>query len=81
MSNDEKQQVYAFSLAKAGHNFLISGQAGTEKTTLLVKLHDKLREIGKQVAVVCTTGIACASLPSRCDARTVHCWAGMDDGR
>ncbi|KAK3085746.1 hypothetical protein FSP39_008107 [Pinctada imbricata] len=81
MSNDEKQQVYAFNLATAGHNFLISGQAGTGKTTLLVKLHDKLREIGKQVAVVCTTGIACASLPSRCDARTVHCWAGMDDGR
>lgn len=40
-----------------GHNFMILGQAGTGKTTLLKKLQKLLLQAGKKVAMTASTGI------------------------
>ena len=61
-----------------GHNVIITGQAGTGKTCLIKKLYFQLKNSGKHVKVVATTGIASTLLP---DASTVHSFFGLSDGR
>ncbi len=56
-----------------GHNVLITGQAGTGKTTLLAALGDRLKGQGKAVAYTASSGIASRSL----NGETVHRWAGI----
>lgn len=63
--------------ARLGHNFMILGQAGTGKSTLLKRIKEELRGIGKNVVMTASTGIA-ASLIS---GRTLHSWAKLGDGR
>ena len=75
---DEDQKI-AFELAN-GHNLIISGQAGTGKSFLLKYIVKDQREKQKNVAIVCSTGIA-STLYEELGAKTLHKWAGIEDGR
>jgi len=57
-------------LAAEGHSIMLTGQAGTGKTTLL---QDFLDECGEDVAVTASTGIAALNL----GGMTMHRWSGM----
>lgn len=46
-------------LIVAGHNLLLSGQAGTGKSYVVNGLVQALRSCGKKVVVVCSSGISC----------------------
>ena len=78
-SNMTEEQISAFELAKNGHRLYIGGQAGTGKTFLITKIYEELVKCGKTVSITCSTGIACSALPTH--AKTIHSWAGIDDGR
>ncbi len=58
------------SLVSKGENILLTGQAGTGKTTLL---QDYLQDCGDDVAVTASTGIAALNV----GGSTVHRWSGM----
>ncbi|XP_071153426.1 uncharacterized protein [Mytilus edulis] len=75
---DEDQKI-AFELAN-GHNLIISGQAGTGKSFLLKYIVKDQREKQKNVAIVCSTGIA-STLYKELGAKTLHKWAGIENGR
>lgn len=80
MALNEKQ-LEAFALIKEGHNVLITGSAGTGKTHLLKEIISYCKTSGKTVHITCTTGIACTHFPPSFNARTIHSWAGIEDGR
>lgn len=74
-------QASAVDLALAGHNFVLTGQAGSGKSFTLQEIFLKLKGEGKNVALTCTTGIACANYPMTIGAKTLHHFAGLGDGR
>ncbi len=45
-------------LVEAGHNCVVTGQAGTGKSYFLRNTISKITSKGKRVAVLCPTGIA-----------------------
>jgi len=64
-----------------GHSVLITGQAGTGKTTLLKKIVsaikcNKTKKV--QIYLCAATGISTLQFSSR--AQTLHSWAGIKDG-
>lgn len=65
-------EARAIDLATEGHNILITGQAGTGKTTLLKKIYSALGH--KNVQMCAATGIATQQFKN---ATTVHSWCGM----
>ena len=65
------EQKQAVDAAVSGHNMLLCGQAGTGKSFTLKSIYRTLRNDGKRVALLCTTGMACLQF-SDCDAKTVH---------
>ncbi|VDI51475.1 ATP-dependent DNA helicase PIF1 [Mytilus galloprovincialis] len=75
---DEDQKI-TFELAN-GHNLIISGQAGTGKSFLIKYIVKDQREKQKNVAIVCSTGIA-STLYEELGAKTLHKWAGIEDRR
>jgi ATP-dependent DNA helicase PIF1 len=84
MSPLHEQQLAALDLVMAGHNVLILGTAGTGKSFLVREIVKQSQEKGIQVALTCTTGIACAvysNLSKTLRAQTIHQWSGIDDGR
>lgn len=76
-----EKQTHALAVAKAGHNFLLMGSAGTGKTCAVTEIYNELSKIGKKVQLTCSTGIACTAYPSRYNATTLHQFSGIDDGR
>ena len=52
-------QAQIVSVASRGHNVLITGQAGTGKSTVVEEIISNLNAVGLKVAVVCSSGIAC----------------------
>ncbi len=61
------------NLVLSGHNVLVTGQAGTGKTCLMKEVAQKCQEVGKSVAIVCTTGIATLNFADcRVPSSTVH---------
>ena len=52
-------QAEIVSVACRGHNILVTGQAGPEKSTVVEEIIANLSEAGKMVSVVCSSGIAC----------------------
>jgi RecG-like helicase len=63
----------ATNIINTGHNLLLTGQAGTGKTSFLVATIKKLVQQGKEVVVLCPTGIAATQF-QHCSiaATTVH---------
>ncbi|XP_068671543.1 uncharacterized protein [Montipora foliosa] len=59
-----------------GHNLVITGQGGTGKSYLIEQILHHLKRIGKEVAVVCSSGLSC-TVYERGVAATVHSHYGM----
>ncbi|CAC5370346.1 PIF1 [Mytilus coruscus] len=76
----DEEQDQAFNLIVSGHNLFLTGQAGTGKSYVIKKAVKHLRNIGKMVALTCSTGIA-TSVFEHEHACTLHKWAGLEDGR
>lgn len=74
-------QHLGLNLALKGHNFIITGQAGTGKTFLLQKIVGLLTSQGKSAGIVCSTGLACSNFPPKYRAKTLHSWSGFGDCR
>ena len=54
-----QDQSEALNACVMGHNVLITGQAGTGKSYIIGHLKKRLSEMGKNVSVTASTGIAC----------------------
>ncbi|MES9883832.1 MAG: AAA family ATPase [Sedimenticola sp.] len=52
-------QHSALKMAEEGHNFVLLGSAGTGKSFVIGKIVESLNKMGKNVALTCSTGIAC----------------------
>ena len=51
-------QEYGYNVIMAGHNVYLTGDAGTGKSYLLIKVINELRSRGKNVMVTAATGLA-----------------------
>ena len=67
----EKQQA-AVDFALSGHNFCLCGQAGSGKSYTLTYILQRCRDLGRNVAITATTGIACVQFPRHCQPMTIH---------
>lgn len=56
-----------------GHNVFLTGSAGSGKTYLLNQYISYLREMGAEVAITASTGIAATHL----GGQTIHSWSGI----
>ncbi|KXJ08430.1 ATP-dependent DNA helicase PIF1 [Exaiptasia diaphana] len=75
--NNEQQVV--LDTVIAGHNVLITGQAGSGKSFLVKDIFKKLSLLGKNVAIVCSSGISTTvydDLGAK-NATTVHSHYGL----
>jgi DNA replication protein DnaC len=70
MLNDK--QKWAYALASQGHNYMLSGQAGSGKTYTVKAIYHGLSKSGKKVAVTCTTGLACQQYREHIETMTIH---------
>lgn len=52
----DNEQQDAIKMAKEGHSFLLTGQAGSGKSWTVSKIVDALRKEGKMVEITATTG-------------------------
>lgn len=75
------EQELCVKAAEEGHNFLIYGEAGTGKSTVIIELCRKFNENGKTFQVVCSTGIACEvfndDLPRNHKPVTINSFLGI----
>ncbi|XP_066021490.1 ATP-dependent DNA helicase pif1-like [Pocillopora verrucosa] len=69
-------QAEVVRLACKGHNFLVTGQGGTGKSTVVREIISNLQAAGKKVSVVCSSGIACTVYDPGV-ASTVHSYYGL----
>ena len=67
---DEQRKVLETALA--GHNLLLSGQAGTGKSFVVEGLVRELRRCGRRVVVVCSSGISSSVYGDGVKSSTVH---------
>ncbi|MDP3996248.1 MAG: AAA family ATPase [bacterium] len=63
----------ALEVLKMGHNVFLTGSAGSGKTYLLNQYISYLREMGAEVAITASTGIAATHL----GGQTIHSWSGI----
>ena len=63
-------------IACQGHDLLVTGQAGTGKSTIVTEIISKLRAAGKSVALVCSSGMSCSVYRPGL-ASTVHSYYGL----
>ena len=75
-----EDQHHAVQMAKEGHSFFLTGQAGTGKTFTTLEIIETLKNQGKNILVTAYTGIACSQLSKYC-AQTVNKTFGLRDGR
>ena len=73
------EQTYALQSFENGNNLFITGPGGTGKTFLIQHLIKNALERKKIIQVCALTG--CASLLLNCNARTIHSWSGIKNGR
>ena len=72
------EQSEIIKVAKAGHNILVTGQAGTGKSTLVRDLQKDLHRQGRKVAIVCSSGITgTVHLRDGTTALTAHTFYGL----
>ncbi|HEU5187387.1 MAG TPA: PIF1 family DEAD/DEAH box helicase [Candidatus Saccharimonadales bacterium] len=67
------RQTVALGIMLAGHNVLLTGQAGSGKTFLLSEFIRRAKASDKSVAVTATTGLAATHL----GGSTIHAWSGI----
>ena len=67
------KQKLALGIMLAGHNVLLTGQAGSGKTYVLNEFIRAAKDAGKTVAVTATTGLAATHL----GGSTIHAWSGI----
>ena len=62
-----------------GHNMLIQGKAGTGKSHVVCKVDKSLARAGKQVRIICSTGMACDVFKGKVlnNPSTVHSFLGI----
>ncbi len=72
--NSDQKNILKFVLA--GHNVLVTGQAGAGKSEVVKESIKRLNEVRKNVAVICSSGIAC-QVYERGVASTVHSYYGF----
>ncbi len=65
------RQEEAIRIVSNNHNLLLTGQAGSGKSRVLKELIPMLRKQGKQVAVLCTMGMAAIQMQEY-NATTIH---------
>jgi ATP-dependent DNA helicase PIF1 len=73
------EQTYALQSFEEGNNLFITGPGGTGKTLLIQELVKNEEKRNKKIQVCALTG--CASLLLNCNARTIHSWSGIRQGR
>ena len=66
-----EEQAEILQFAQNGHNILITGQAGTGKSTIVNAIRDDCKKRGLKVDLICSSGIAC-KVYERGAASTVH---------
>lgn len=75
------QQESAIEVVSEGHNLLLIGAAGSGKSCVIQRIVEQCRGKGMNVALTCTTGIACSVYPDTLSSTTIHKWSGINDGR
>jgi ATP-dependent DNA helicase PIF1 len=77
--NLSKEQMEVFEYIKSGKNVFITGPGGTGKTFLIQNIYKwfKYNE-RKNIQVTALTG--CAAVLLKCNAKTLHSWAGIGLG-
>ena len=75
------EQKTAVDMALNGHNFVLTGQAGTGKTHVIQTILGLMTKRGICVNIVCSIGLACNNYHIRYEAKTLHSWAGLKDCR
>lgn len=73
------EQTYALQSFEEGNNLFITGPGGTGKTLLIQHLVNNAEKREKKIQVCALTG--CASLLLNCNARTIHSWSGIRQGK
>ena len=71
-----KEQCEVLEYGRSGHNILITGQAGTGKSTIVNAIREDCKKRGLEVALVCSSGIAC-HVYERGIASTAHSYYGL----
>ena len=71
------EQFKALEIVERGHNVLVTGQAGTEKTSLVGAMFNQLSKEGKKVEVVCASGIAGNAYSGKIRTSTAHAFYGL----
>ena len=74
-----QEQRYALQEFNEGHNLFITGPGGTGKTHLIHILVKSAENRQKIIQVCALTG--CASILLGCNARTIHSWSGIRNGK
>jgi ATP-dependent DNA helicase PIF1 len=74
-----QEQRYALQEFNEGHNLFITGPGGTGKTHLIHILVKNAETRNKIIQVCALTG--CASILLGCNARTIHSWSGIRNGK
>ena len=66
-----EEQAEILQFAQNGHNILITGQAGTGKSTIVNAIRNDCKKCGLKVDLICSSGIAC-KVCERGATSTVH---------
>jgi len=74
------EQTYALQAFEEGNNIFVTGPGGTGKTALIQHIVKICENNKKKVQVCALTGCA-ALLLSKCNARTIHSWSGIKQGK
>lgn len=74
------EQTYALQTFNNGNNIFVTGPGGTGKTELIQHIVNTSEINKKKVQVCALTGCA-ALLLSKCNARTIHSWSGIRQGK
>ena len=74
------EQTYALQSFENGNNIFVTGPGGTGKTELIQHIV-KNAEINKKKVQVCALTGCAALLLSKCNARTIHSWSGIRQGK
>ena len=69
------EQEHALQQFEAGENILVSGPAGTGKTSLIKQIIQSAVEHKWKIQICAMTG--CAAILLGCNASTLHSWSGI----